>query len=601
MTVLAPPAARESPETAGPTPAARRRRDTIRPGSAGARAGMGLLWLVLAAILIVPTLAFLVIAFSPHLFGQGKSWLTLANLRASLSGVTLRGMVDSLSVSAVAAVAATAIGIGLAWVVSRTTTRGRRAWTLGLWAILIVPTYVVGVGWEEIFGPSGLLRDAGLAAGVLSVISHLFFSGFGVTVVLAFRGVPFAYFATSVALAGVGQDLEDAVRVHGGNRWSVVKIVTPVLAPALFASLVIVFAESIGDFGVAATIAVVSNFPVATYQLFTSISSFPASFGVAAVIGWLLVASVGITLLIQHRVTRSRSYAVLGGRTRPARARDLGPGARAGVAIATWGFFAAALGVPILGAVVSSFLPPLESISIGHLTLRYYAQILHSSSLGGSMLFSLRMALICSTAAVVLATVVARLLSARRLGLAARLLDLTLLAAVAIPGIVFAAGYIFVYNLRFWSDIGVDLYGTVILLGMAYAAGALPTTARLLTGPMSQIQGSLLAAARVHGASGPRAWRKGALPLIARSLLWAWLLAFSGIFLELPVSEMLAPAGVTPVSVAITQSLNKSDLVEGAALSVAAVVLVLVVIAAALAAWRLLAPDGWNRIGGRLS
>lgn len=559
---------------------------------------MSLLWLLLVAFLILPTLSFLVLAVSPRLFGQGAAWFTTSNITTAMSGITLQGMIDSVGVSVFAAVVATAIGIGLAWVAQRTDLPGRRFWSILLWAILVIPTYVIGVGWEEVLGPTGLLRAAGIPD---SGLSRVFFSGFGVAVVLALRSVPFAYFATSAALAALGRDLEDAVRVHGGSRLDAARVVVPVLAPALFASLVIVFAESIGDFGVAATIAVASNFPVATYQIYTSISTFPAQFGVAAVIGCLLVAAVGGALAIQARITRGRSYAVLGGRTRPARSRELSWRAKLLTGGAVWAFFALALGVPVLGGITSSFFPPLASLTVSHLTFSYYAQILHSAALGGSILFSLKMALLSATAAVIVAGVVARLISSPKVGKAGRLADLTLLAAVAIPGIVFAAGYIFTYDLRFWSQLGIDLYGTSLLLGIAYAAVALPTSTRLLTGPMAQIQGSLLAAARVHGANTATAWREGALPLVARSLMWAWLLAFSGIFLELPVSEMLSPAGVTPVSVAITQMLNKSNLVQGAALSVAAVVLTLCIIGLVLGAWRVFSPKGWNRLGGRLS
>ncbi len=558
------------------------------------KATVGLLWVALGAFLIIPTMSFLVLAFSPRLFGQGTAWLTASNLKTALGGVTLRGMVDSIAVSSFAAITATAVGVGIAWLVQRRDLPGRSALTFGLWAIMIVPTYVVGAGWEAVLGPAGLLRSAGIASPALA---HLFFSGFGVAVVLALRGVPFAYFAISVAMAGLGRDVEDAARTHGGNRRDVARVAIGLLAPALFSSLVIVFAESIGDFGVAATIAQASSFPVATYQIYASISTFPAQFGVAAVVGWLLVAAVALALMLQARLTKGRSYAVIGGRIRPAAVRRLGLLPKLTATLAVGFFFTLALGVPVLGGFVASLFPPLEPLGLSHLTLAYYLQIPHSKSLGGSVLFSMRMATLAATATVAGAAIVARLVGSPRAGWAGRLVDLTMLTAVAIPGVVFAAGYVFTYNLGFWHHLGLSLYGTSTLLGIAYVGAALPTSARLLSGPMAQLQGSLIGAARVHGASPISAWRKAALPLVARSLMWAWLLAFSATFLELPVSEMLAPAGVTPVSVAVTQVLNKSNLSEGAALSVTAVLLTLGVIAAVLALWRVVAPAGWRYLG----
>ena len=65
---------------------------------------------------------------------------------------------------------------------------------------------------------------------------------------------------------------------------------------------------------------------------------------------------------------------------------------------------------------------------------------------------------------------------------------------------VFAAGYIFAYNLPVLSRLGINLYQTTTLLIIAYVASSLPTNARVLVGAVSQLQPSLKDAARTHGA-----------------------------------------------------------------------------------------------------
>ena len=45
---------------------------------------------------------------------------------------------------------------------------------------------------------------------------------------------------------------------------------------------------------------------------------------------------------------------------------------------------------------------------------------------------------------------------------------------------------------------------------------------------------------------------RGVFPLIARPLVFAWLLGFTGVFLELPISQLLYAPSLPPVSVAIT-------------------------------------------------
>jgi iron(III) transport system permease protein len=559
--------------------------------------GWPVFWLVLVLVLLVPTACFLLLAVSPRLFGQGTQWFTLSAFPQALQGIALRGIVDSLVVGVLAAVIAATVGAVLALVIQRTTVPGRRFWTLGVWAVLLVPSYIVAVGWQVVLDRGGILSSLGFYSATLN---HLFFGPAGYTLILAIKGVPFAYFAIAGPLAGLSRSYEEAARVHGAGRWVTLRAIGPILLPALCAALIIVFAESISDFGTAAVIAPNANFPVATYTLYTSLSAYPADFATAAVIGWVLVLAVSLALFVQSRFLKGRSFAVLGGRSRFAQPQPLRPSARAAAITFIVGFFTVALVVPILGAVASSLLIPFATFSPAHLTLSAYRGLFGSSAFGAPLALSFKMALTNACITLVVAAVIARRLASRQVGLMGRVLDLTLLAAIALPGLVLAAGYIFAYNLPFLSNLGIHLYGTLFLLGMAYLAGALPSVSRVLMGPMAQVQGTLLSAARVHG-SGPLAsWRKGVLPLLAPSLIWAWLLTFATTFLELPASELLAPPGQKTVSVAIVQVLNKSDLFRGTALSVAALGIDLAVIVVVTVAFRLLAPRGWKRIGARV-
>jgi iron(III) transport system permease protein len=549
-------------------------------------------WAVVALLLVVPSLCFLVQAVSPRLFGQGRSWWTGANLAAAWHQGLGVALAHSVVVGAAAALLAVVVAGGLAVVVERTTAVGRGATVLGLWAVLLCPSYLVAVGWEEIVLRAGVLSALGLWSPALQ---HLVLGPVGVAVVLGLKGVPFAYFALAPSMAAVGGDLEHAVRAHGGRRWATLRVLGPLLLPAVLSGLVIVFAESVGDFGVASTIAATAHFPVATYLLYEAISTFPANFGVAAVVGWALVGTVGAALLVQSGLLRGRSFAVLGSRGRAARRRQLGWRGQLGAAGFRAAFFLLALGVPVLGVLFSSVLVPFKGFGLSALTLANYRALLGVQGLAGPIRFSGEMGLVCGLATVALGAVLARTMAASQRGVAGRLLDLTLVAAVALPGVVFAAGYIFAYDLPALTRLGIVLYGTVPLLGMAYVANAVPQSSRILLGPFSQVRDSLLHAARVHGAGTSRAWREGVLPLLARPLLWAFLLAFAGIFLELPISELLAPPNVVPVSVAVLRVLGKADIGEGTALSVVAVLVVLGVVALALGLFRLLAPLGWRR------
>jgi len=556
-----------------------------------ARGLLPVFWLVVAFFILAPCACFLVLAVSPRLFDQGTQWFTLSYLEHAFSGATAEALVNSIWVSTAAAAIGLAVGFPIAWAANRTTLPGRRLVAGGMWLVLLLPSWLPALGWVRLVQFDGVMYRTGLN---LPFVTHAILGPFGVVLLLGLRCVPFAFLATTAALAGLGQEFEDAARTHGATRSQAIRLVTPILAPAIWSALAIGFAESVSDFGVAATLAYNSHFSLATYQLYESIDNFPPSFPAAAAMAWLLVASVALPLVLQARALRGRSYAILSGRTRQVVRREISTRGRA-LALAGVGFFyVIALAIPAFGAVSGSLLGDFGgSFS---LTLANYSAVIHNADLFGPLERSLEYGAVTASITVVAGFVAARLLTRVRTR-ATRMLDFLLLAAVALPSVVFAAGYILAYNLPILSRLGIDLYQTTTLLIIAYAASSLPTNARVLVGPVSQLQASLHQAARAHGANAARAWARGVLPLVSKPLLMAWLLTFAGVFLELPISQLLYAPSLPPVSVAIQDNLGNYHFGVGMAQAVIAVGAAFAVVLVALAAYRILTPPGWRRIG----
>lgn len=273
--------------------------------------GRPVLWMVLAVVSVIPTLSFLILAFSPRLFSQGPSWLTGLAFKQALSGNELAGMRNSVLIGIGASIIATVAAGALALVVQRTDLWAGRWIPTALWGVLLVPTYVVAVGWEEILAPGNLFSQIGL---VSPGLRGIFLGPLGIVLILGFSGVPFAYFAMSGAIAGMGRRFEEAAKIHGAGIVRTIRTVTPIILPALFAALIIVFAEALGDFGVASTIAANAHIPVATTNIMAAIGTYPTNFPQAAAVSWFLVLVLGAVLTVQNRMTRSRSFAVLSGR-----------------------------------------------------------------------------------------------------------------------------------------------------------------------------------------------------------------------------------------------------------------------------------------------
>ena len=515
-------------------------------------------------------------------------------------------VVNSLWVSSAAAVLGVTLGFPIAWLVARTTLPGRRLVPGAMWLVLLLPSWLPALGWERIVQPDGVMYRLGLD---WPWVTQAIMGPFGVVLLLGLRCVPFSYLAISAALGGLGQEFEDAARVHGANRTQAMRLIVPILAPAIWSAMAIGFAESISDFGVAATLAYNSNFSLATYQLYAAIGNFPPSFPLAAGMGWLLVAAVAIPLSLQARALRGRSYAILSGRTRQAVRRQLSRRSLIGTCAGVGLFFVVALGIPGFGAVSGSLLADYGgSFS---LTLENYRALFAQAGLIGPLERSLFYAVLTATITVTGGFIAARMLARRRItgprgvrgvvppraNWATGALDFLLLASVALPGVVFGAGYIFAYNLPVMSRLGINLYQTVTLLIIAYSASSLPTNARVLVGAVSQLQASLKDAARAHGAGAVVAWARGVLPVVSRPIVMAWLFTFCGVFLELPLSQLLYAPGSPPASIAIEDNLSNYHFGVGMAQAVLAVAIALASVGAVLGLYRLLAPAGWRRIG----
>lgn len=558
------------------------------------------IWIALTLLIIAPVMSFLALSVSPRMFQQGSEWFTTKFIGQAFQGYTGRGIFDSLWVSTLVSLLAVSIATTLAWMIHRTNVGGRRMWAVMMWLLLLMPTWMMTLGWSDLLQPFGAAQAVGINTRYLY---HEFFGPMGIVIVLTAAALPFAYFIISAGLQGLGPEYEDAARIHGASRFLTMRTVLPIIAPALLSAIAISFAETMSDFGVAYTLGYHSHFPMATYALFNAIANYPANFSVAAVIAVVLILSVVPPIALQSKVMRSRSYAVLSGRTKPPRRREFTPRGRVAATAVVALFFFVALGVPVLGAVGGSFISNLGAYSASgvHLTMRYYTQVFNPSITGKSLfaplLLSNQLGLIVATGTGFLAVILARRLVASRGGWSQRVTDIFLLGSVAVPGVVLGVGYIFFYNLPFVSNNVVNIYKTLPLLMLALVASALPGQTRFMAGPVSQIQPSLGEAARVHGAGRLRSWRTTNLPLMSRVLLWGWLLTFTKTISELAIAQILYPPSQEPASVTIQSYLANFESGTGTAMTVMTLVEMLAVIGVAMLIYRLVTPRGWRRIG----
>ncbi len=542
-----------------------------RLGGVGFRTLNGMAAAVVVILIALPLLALLLQSIWPDLFSLPPS------LRISGAGFNalfqdpygIRSIVDSAGLAVSTAVIATVLGGAVAYLLEAVELPARGFFTAMTWLVLLAPSFLIGQGWQFLFGPGGIWAKGPLVGILLSPV--------GVALVLSLKLFPFSTLAISGALRGIGQDVVHAARLSGASLWTTWRrILVPLLLPAALAGALIVLAEVLSDFGVASTLAQTANFPLLTYAIYAAMETFPVNFSEAAALAVILVVLVSLAQWVERWIMGRRGYA-----TRWGGSQNLGrqPLARPWIWLAAISaLFVVAFVLPAWGIVAVSFESP--GGSFGHWTLANYLSLWGRTYGLDTFVRSLGYAVAAGGLGLVVGIVVSIAWWRRGGWLIAALKALTT-TTIAIPGIVLGAGYIFFWNQPILGRIGLALYGTPAALLLAYVAGTLPYSVRVASGSMVQIPPNAIFAARTAGAGLTRVIVRIFIPMLRDTWFRVWLISFAGVIFELPVSELLYPAGAPTLAVGIIHQIHSMRFGTGAALTVISTVLMGVMVGAA--------------------
>ena len=528
----------------------------------GFRSVNGLAAILVLVLIVLPMLALLIQAFWPNVFSVTPNWQFSLEGFASIFGspYTFRAVFDSFGLAIFTAIVATIMGGGVAFLLEWVTIPGQGFFNGFLWLVLLSPSFLIGDGWQFLIGPSGVFGTGALG--------HLLLSPLGVSMVLALKLFPYATVAISGPLRGIGQDLFYAARLSGASSFRAFRrVVLPLLIPAAAAGALIVLAEVLSDYGVASTLAQSANFPLMTYSIYAAMSIFPVDFAQAAAMSVILVALVSISQWVERRVVAKRGYV-----TRVAGSKSLAkqPTRHPWLWVILLSLlFVVALLLPASGIVLESVEKSLTGIQGGfHVTFAYYRGLIHANYALGGLVRSLIYAVAAATIGLG-AGIVVSIAWWRQGGWLVSALKVLMTTTIAIPGIVLGAGYIFFWNQPFFSNVGLNVYGTPVILMLGYLGGSLPYAVRVASGSMVQIPPNAIFAARLSGAGLTRIIRKVFVPMMRDTWFRVWLIIFAGVVFELPVSQLLYPPGGPTLAVSIAhQTVNNANVQTGAALTV---------------------------------
>lgn len=514
----------------------------------------------LAVVVAVPFAFILLQAIFPEL-GRGSLVAPFSRLIDTLGDprlIRMTGNTILLGTGVMALSAMIAIPLGVLRALFKVP--GALFWDLMMLVPFMIPPYIATLGWTMALQPRGYVQQLfGFN------LAPFLFSVWGIIFVMTLNTFPVIYFAVSRTVEAVGSRYADVGRVFGASAWTAFwRITLPLATPGLAASLLLVFAMAIEEYGTPAALGRRAGFDVLVTGIDLRVSDWPIDLPGAAILSLVLVLMSFGAFLVQRWILTRRSYQTTTGKPQAFEKRTLGGWTTLvvlGFALIT--FLATAL--PLLAILAAALSRTISGGLVpGNLGLTNFAAIFADSTgalraLGNSLSLGIAAALLTGLLGALSAYAVVKTTIRGR-----TLLDVLTILPNALPGIVVAVGLILAWN-QPWLPI--TPYNTALILLLAYCCILLPQPVRYATAAFHQVGDNLEAAARVFGAGPSVAFRRILLPLILPSLLASMLLVFAVATRELVASIIVSPVGMQTISTYIWRQFEQGSVGLGMAMA----------------------------------
>jgi iron(III) transport system permease protein len=511
---------------------------------------------LLAIFLVLPVVNIVGRAF---LSGGGlDAWRTFFT-----EGPYLTAVGNTLILATVVTFLASAVGVMLAYLTVRYSFWLQAIVALLPLSTLIVPELIVTQSWLSLIGNNGIVRKGFAAIGIQL---PPFYGWMGLILVMTLIYYTYVYIGTVAALKGFDSTLEEAARSLGSSTISArLKVMIPVISPAVAASALLVFTMVVGNFATSALVGGrVRLLSPLTYQAFLSeTGGDPAMQSVLASISIIIVM---VILLWQRRSFGRKDYQVTQGRGQapiPLRGRSLLfvgiPGA----------VIVAASGLPLLTVMVLAFTKSNGPVTQwGTFTLDNFEKVFVRNP--GPILNTIQFGLIATVIGVT-AAVLLSVLIVKKKNILTPLIDYAAMVPLAMSGTVLGVGLSMTFNSG-----PLPLTGTSAIIILAYVVRRLPLSLRNTSSTLYNIPDSLEDASMSLGVPPFRSFLKVLLPLMMPAISTAIILTWTTTIAELSGSLLVYSAGKETVTIQMFRLLNTGLNTEAAAYGLALIALAVV-------------------------
>ena len=541
------------------------------PRSWGEAASSGVLIAVVGLLCVWPMLRLALEAVAPG----GQIDLAVAGEVLGARS-TWRAAWNSIDAALCSALLSLLFGTAFAFLVGATDARGQTPLLFCFVLPLLIPPQITALSWSQMAGPgSPLLSALGLAPPP-GTPNPLYSRG-GIILLLGLQHAPLVFLTVRAALRRLPQQLVEAAYVFGaGPTQAILRIILPLLGPALVAGAALAFVSAIGNFGIAALLGIPAGHTLLPVLIYQRLSSFgPSVIAEVAVLSVLIGVIAFGGVLVQSWLLRRRDVAAMeaGG---PPVGWQLGR-LRGWVEAGAWLFVALMVLLPLVALFATALVPAFGvRLNAQTATLANFAEVvLRQDVTRRAFANSTVLALGAAVVLMVLAVPLAYLISWRQ-SWASRAAHLAAQVPYALPGVVLAVACILIF-LRPLPILGISLYGTLGIILVAYLARFLMLALTPVIAGYHQIDRVLEEAASLDGAGFFQRLRYVLGPLLLAPVSAGGLLVFMTAYNELTVSALLWSSGSETLGVVVFNLEDGGYTVLASAVAVLCLVAVLLI------------------------
>ncbi|HPE92746.1 MAG: iron ABC transporter permease [Sphaerochaeta sp.] len=478
------------------------------------------------------------------------------------NGYYLKALFNSLWMGVATAVLGTFIAYIFAYSLTRANIPGRKFFNLIATIPIISPPFIGALAVIMLFGRNGFVSSTLLGMQNANVYGP---RGLLFAQVLTF--FPVAYITLRGVLESISPTLEDAAMDLGGNRFTIFRKVTlPLSIPGIASSMLVLFVESLADFGNPLVLAG-AQFPILSVQAYLEITGMGNFAKGAALAFILLVPSVSAYLLQKYWVSK-KQYVTVTGKPTQSSNDVVSPTARRLL------FVVCCLIAACIILVYASIVWGAFAESWGNsnkLTLQNFVYVWRVGF--ESVLDTLVIAGLSTPLAGTIGMVIAFLV-VRKQFWGRKFMEFSSMLSFALPGTVVGIGYILAFNQHPFY-----LTGTLLILLLNFIFRYLPVGVQGGVAVLKQIDPSIEEAAIDLGADSNKTFRKVTLPLMIPAFFSSLIFSFVRSMTAISAAIFLVSARWKLMTVQIMSQVESGRIGAAAAFSLILVAIILAAMA----------------------